>query len=155
MSFLQCSAPQPPFTQGKGRNPLSCLQCPFTICLPHSHLSCSCSVPFHSFWLINTVASLVICKHAASVHLGDFAPLLQLSEMLLSPDTLMANFLAFLRSMFKHHLLYQACPKHPVLHALSLTPVLSVTLTLFHLIHWHCCTHFLFIICHLHTPTRI
>lgn len=72
-----------------------------------------------------------------------------------SPDTLMANFLAFLRSMFKHHLLYQACPKHPVLHALSLTPVLSVTLTLFHLIHWHCCTHFLFIICHLHTPTRI
>lgn len=72
-----------------------------------------------------------------------------------SPDTLMANFLAFLRSMFKHHLLYQACPKHPGLHELSLTPVLSVTLTLFHLIHWHCCTHFLFIICHLHTPTRI
>ena len=52
MSFLQCSAPQTPFTQGKGRNPLSCLQCPFTICLPHSHLSSSCSVPFHSFWLM-------------------------------------------------------------------------------------------------------
>ena len=31
-----------------------------------------------------------------------------------SPDTLMANFLTFLRSMFKHHPLYKACPKHPM-----------------------------------------
>ena len=49
----------------------------------------------------DTVASLVILKRAASVRLRDFAPSLQLSEMLLSPNTFMACFHTSFQSVLK------------------------------------------------------
>lgn len=59
--------------------------------MPFHHLPASLPSLFLLLWPLSlilvddTVASLVTLKRAASVRLRDFAPLLQLSEMLLSP----------------------------------------------------------------------
>lgn len=80
-----------------------------------------------------------------------------------SPDTLTANFLAFLKSMFKHHLLYRLAPNiifervtHPHSGTFqSLLPCSVLFIGIFCLLS-HCTYFLLFmIIYHLLTPTRI